>query len=224
MDIKLIDLMKAYQTSTDTIQVLKGIDLEIPSGSWMTITGPSGSGKTSLLRCLSGIERPDQGQMFVGTEDVMNYSEDEVRTLRRSSMGYIFQDFQLFSQFDVKTNVSIPLLPYESSSSVNQKALSVLEKVGLSHRIKHMPSQLSGGEKQRVAIARALINESKIILCDEPTGNLDMENRDRIMSLLKEIHSEGVTIILVTHDPELANYGDYFYEMRNGTLLSKIKN
>lgn len=218
MHIKLQNVSKSYQSGTESIHVLKDIGFTIESGSWLTITGPSGSGKTTLMRLLSGIELADKGQITLGELDAMIATEEERRSFRRDFVGYIFQDFQLFDQFDVLTNVMIPLLPYKSKVEVERKAKEILEMVGLHHRLKHMPSQISGGEKQRTAIARALMNDPQLILCDEPTGNLDLENRNHIMSILQGIHQKGVTIVLVTHDPELAKYGDMRFEMRDGKV------
>ena len=218
MHIKLQNVSKSYQSGTESIHVLKEIGFTIESGSWLTITGPSGSGKTTLMRLLSGIELADKGQITLGELDAMIATEEERRSFRRDFVGYIFQDFQLFDQFDVLTNVMIPLLPYKSKVEVEKKAKEILEMVGLHHRLKHMPSQISGGEKQRTAIARALMNDPQLILCDEPTGNLDLENRNQIISILQGIHQKGVTIVLVTHDPELAKYGDMRFEMRDGKV------
>lgn len=218
MHIKLQNVSKSYQSGTESIHVLKEIGFTIESGSWLTITGPSGSGKTTLMRLLSGIELADKGQITLGELDAMIATEEERRSFRRDFVGYIFQDFQLFDQFDVLTNVMIPLLPYKSKVEVERKAKEILEMVGLHHRLKHMPSQISGGEKQRTAIARALMNDPQLILCDEPTGNLDLENRNQIISILQGIHQKGVTIVLVTHDPELAKYGDMRFEMRDGKV------
>ena len=222
MQIQLHNMSKSYHTGIESIRVLKEIELFIESGSWLTITGPSGSGKTTLMRCLSGIERADSGQVLIGDLDAMKATEEERRLFRRENVGYIFQDFQLFEQFDVLTNVMIPLLPYHSKEIVQKKAEHFLESVGLSHRKNHMPSQLSGGEKQRTAIARALMNDPRLILCDEPTGNLDLANRNQIMKILQEINQKGVTIVLVTHDLELATYGHAQFEMRDGLLFEKV--
>lgn len=221
MFIEIHNMSKTYHTGIESIHVLKEIELSIESGSWLTITGPSGSGKTTLMRCLSGIERADSGQVFLGELNAMKATEEERRSFRRKNVGYVFQDFQLFDQFDVLTNVMIPLLPYHPKEVVEEKAKQLLESVGLLPRKNHMPSQISGGEKQRTAIARALMNDPQLILCDEPTGNLDLGNRDQIMKILQEIHQKGVTIVLVTHDPELATYGDLQYEMRDGHLFEK---
>lgn len=205
----------------ESIHVLKNLHITIESGNWLTITGPSGSGKTTLLRCISAIEQVDSGKVEIGELDMMNASEEERRRFRRKHTGYIFQDYQLFDQFDVLTNVMIPLLPYEPRKIVEEKAIQLLDTVGLLPRKSHMPAQLSGGEKQRTAIARALMNDPQLILCDEPTGNLDMNNRNHIMKILKEIHRQGATIVFVTHDQELAAVGDVHFEMRDGLLQIK---
>jgi len=221
MQIKLHNVNKSYASGVETIHVLREMSFTIDGGKWLTITGPSGSGKTTLLRCISAIELVNDGEVVVGELQANTATEDERRRFRRDNIGYIFQDFQLFDQFDVLTNVMIPQLPDKSRDEAEAKARELLEMVGLTDRIHHMPSQISGGEKQRTAIARALMNDPKLMLCDEPTGSLDIENRDQILSILEEIHDNGVTIVLVTHDPELARYGDIRYELRDGQVFEK---
>ncbi|SEN62736.1 putative ABC transport system ATP-binding protein [Amphibacillus marinus] len=219
MQINLAGISKSYQTNVEVIKALDNINLTVEGGSWLTITGPSGSGKTTLLRCLSSIEQPDVGTLTIGELDVMQSTDEERRTFRRENLGYVFQDFQLFDQFDVLTNVMIPLLPYQPRLVIEKRALELLKLVNLSDRSRHVPSQLSGGEKQRTAIARALLNKPNIILCDEPTGNLDGENRNQIVKILQDINSQGVSIILVTHDPELAKYGNKKFVLNGGKLI-----
>lgn len=219
--IELHDVNKTYHTGVESIHVLKTINLTIESGKWLTITGASGSGKTTLLRCLSALEKADMGEIILGELNTGTASEEEKRKYRRNNIGYIFQDFQLFEQFDVLTNVMIPRLPDKTKKEAEERAKQLLEIVGLSDRKYHMPSQISGGEKQRTAIARALMNDPQLLLCDEPTGNLDVDNRDMIMNILKEINQNGVTVVLVTHDLELAKFGDFQRELRNGQILDK---
>lgn len=221
MHMTLEKVHKSYKTKVDSIHVLREINCSIEAGEWLTITGPSGSGKTTLLRCLSAIELVDEGNITIGDLELETASEDERRRFRRESIGYIFQDFQLFDQFDVLTNVIIPQLPDHDRGELEKRAKELLDLVGLTERLHHMPTQLSGGEKQRVAIARALMNDPQILLCDEPTGSLDVENRDQIIQTLQEIHARGVTIILVTHDPQLGEFGDTMYELRAGELTRK---
>lgn len=218
MHMTLEKVHKSYETNVDHIHVLREINCSIEAGEWLTITGPSGSGKTTLLRCLSAIELVDEGNITIGDLQLKTASEDERRNFRRENIGYIFQDFQLFDQFDVLTNVIIPQLPDHDRGELEKRAKELIELVGLTKRLHHMPTQLSGGEKQRVAIARALMNDPQILLCDEPTGSLDVENRNQIIQTLQEIHARGVTIILVTHDPELGKFGDTMYELRAGEL------
>lgn len=221
MKIEVKNINKSYETNTDTIHVLKEITCTIQSGEWLTITGPSGSGKTTLLRCLSGIEVVDNGMIKVSDMIYNEVSDEKRRKFRRDYIGYIFQDFQLFDQFDVLTNVVIPQIPDKDRKSLEAYGKKRLASVGLSERIHHMTDQLSGGEKQRVAIARALMNNPQIILCDEPTGSLDIDNRNHIINILQQIHQKGVTIIFVTHDNELASIGDTHYELRDGLLVKK---
>ncbi|GAA0466323.1 ABC transporter ATP-binding protein [Alkalibacillus silvisoli] len=221
MLIKIKNVTKSYQINKENVHVLKGIDFEVASGDWLTITGPSGSGKTTLLKVLSGIEQPDEGSIMIGDFHISEGEEEEKRNFRRSNIGYIFQDFKLFEQFNLLLNVMIPLLPYEKKEQIEKNAKEILGKVNLSHREKHQPALVSGGEKQRTAIARSLINRPNILLCDEPTGNLDVESRNHVMSILKDLQKEGITIILVTHDTELSTYGDHLFEMRDGLLTRK---
>lgn len=219
--IKIKNVTKSYQLNKEKVHVLKGIDFEVESGDWLTITGPSGSGKTTLLKVLSGIEQPDEGSIMIGDFHISEGSEEERRNFRRDNIGYIFQDFQLFEQFNLLLNVMIPLLPYEKKEQIEKKAKEILANVNLSHREKHRPAMVSGGEKQRTAIARSLINRPNILLCDEPTGNLDVDSRNHVMSILKDLQKEEITIILVTHDTELSTYGNHLFEMRDGLLTRK---
>ncbi|MED4130612.1 ABC transporter ATP-binding protein [Shouchella miscanthi] len=224
--LQLRDMKKRYKSATETIEILAGITISIEKGQWITLTGPSGSGKTTFLKCLSGIEPIDEGDILFEDISVSKATEEEKRTFRREKLGYIFQDYKLFDQFDALTNVFIPLLPFEEQHVLEKRANELLEKVGLGHRTTHLPSQLSGGEKQRVGIARALMNHPSLLICDEPTGNLDNASRNAIMGLLKTLHQEGTTIILVTHDTGLAAYGDRLIEMKDGYVYSSevIKN
>ncbi len=219
--IKINNVAKSYQINKENVHVLKGIDFEVASGDWLTITGPSGSGKTTLLKVLSGIERPDEGSIMIGDFHISEGEEEKKRDFRRNNIGYIFQDFKLFEQFNILLNVMIPLLPYEKKEQIENNAKEILAKVNLSHREKHQPAMVSGGEKQRTAIARSLMNRPNILLCDEPTGNLDVDSRNHVMSILKDLHKEGITIILVTHDTELSTYGNHLFEMRDGLLTRK---
>ncbi|WP_091775125.1 ABC transporter ATP-binding protein [Piscibacillus halophilus] len=221
MLIKIKNVTKSYQLNKEKVHVLRGIDFEVASGDWLTITGPSGSGKTTLLKVLSGIEQPDEGSIMIGDFHISEGSEEERRNFRRDNIGYIFQDFQLFEQFNLLLNVMIPLLPYEKKEQIEKKAKEILANVNLSHREKHRPAMVSGGEKQRTAIARSLINRPNILLCDEPTGNLDVDSRNHVMSILKDLQKEEITIILVTHDTELSTYGNHLFEMRDGLLTRK---
>ncbi|MCZ0701930.1 ABC-type lipoprotein export system ATPase subunit [Natronobacillus azotifigens] len=218
MNIQLNNVKKSYQTEQETIHVLKNVNVELESGCWLTITGPSGSGKTTLMRCLSGLESVDQGSILLGDFEMSKEKEEKTRAFRREHIGYVFQDFQLFDQFNLLTNVMVPLLPYEKKSVIEQKAKQLIEQFGLSERMYHKPSQLSGGEKQRTAIVRALMNDPKLLICDEPTGNLDVNSRDQTMKVLKDIQQQGVTIILVTHDLELTSYSDVHAMMRDGQV------
>ncbi|MFA9560237.1 ABC transporter ATP-binding protein [Evansella sp. AB-rgal1] len=219
MKIKLTDVNKTYKTGAENLHILKNINLSMESGEWLTILGPSGSGKSTLIQCIAGINRADQGSEIVLDDlPIMVATEEEILTFRRNNIGFIYQDYRLFEQFDALTNVILPLVPYIDKSYLLKKGKELLKDVGLTERIYHMPSQLSGGEKQRVAIARALINDPSLIICDEPTGNLDETNRNNIMNLLQDLHIKGKSIILVTHDHDILSYGNTLVLLKHCNL------
>lgn len=200
------------------VLALKDVSLEIDKGNWVSILGPSGSGKTTLLNVISGKQPLNSGTCTVDGKTFNTLSEDERQDFRRNTIGFIFQNYRLFNQYTVLENVMLPQLPYQSRNTLETEAIKLLEKVGLNHRVNHLPEQLSGGEKQRVAIARALLNKPKILLCDEPTGNLDIENRDNILSIFSQLNEEGITIVTVTHDHEVAEKSNHQYFLRDGII------
>lgn len=202
------NLSKTYETSAETIDVLQDISFQMEHGDWLTIIGPSGSGKSTLLHCIAGIITTNTGDILYDEFNIGTVPDEVKRTFRREKLGFIYQDYRLFRQFDTLTNVMLPLMPYQTNRVLKNKAINLLQQVGLGDRLQSMPSQLSGGEKQRVAIARALINDPQYLICDEPTGNLDVGNRDKIIELLQDIHRNGTSIILVTHDLELMELGN----------------
>ncbi|HEU5139983.1 MAG TPA: ABC transporter ATP-binding protein [Bacillales bacterium] len=218
MSIILKDVTKSYGPVEHPIYALNHVNLGIRRGEWVSILGPSGSGKTTLLNCVGGMDRPDEGTIENSGQGLSALSAKEMQVYRRKTIGYIFQDFRLLDQYTVLDNVMLPQIPYKPLEEVKEKAVSVLEEFEMDHRMKHLPGQLSGGEKQRTAIARALLNEPTLLLCDEPTGNLDKENRDRILGVLKRLQGDGRTILLVTHDPEVAEVGDRECFLRDGVL------
>lgn len=206
----------------ESVQALNDIELNIEKGEWVNILGPSGSGKTTLLNLIGGMVIPSSGAVEINGRNLAEYKEDEIQEYRRSKIGYIFQDFKLFDQFTVLENVMLPALPYEKKKKIEEKAISILDQLQMSHRVSARPGQLSGGEKQRTAIARALVMEPEILLCDEPTGNLDEENRENILQVLSTLYNKGMTILLVTHDLEVAKWGSKEIYIRNGKIQKMI--
>jgi len=198
-------LYKGYQLGAVQLQVLRGIDLTIKAGEYVAIMGPSGSGKSTLLNMIGCLDRPTSGQYFLGGKDVSILSDDELSLIRGKRIGFIFQSYNLIGQLNVIENVELPMYyqgyPEEKSAD---RARELAAMVGLGDRLKHRPAELSGGEQQRVAIARALANDPLVILADEPTGNLDSESGSEIMNILVGLHRKGKTLIIVTHDENIA--------------------
>lgn len=198
------------------VKALDNINLNIYKGEWLAIMGPSGSGKSTLLNILSLMDNPSSGKYILDNEDLEQINEERKITLRREKIGLIFQQFHLIPYLSALENVM--LSQYYHSSVDEEDAKAVLEKVGLSHRLSHLPSQLSGGEQQRVCIARALINNPEILLADEPTGNLDEANEKIVLEILQKLKNEGKTIVLITHNPELAKFADRTLILQHGVL------
>lgn len=198
------------------VKALDNINLNIYKGEWLAIMGPSGSGKSTLLNILSLMDNPSSGKYILDNEDLEQINEEQKITLRREKIGLIFQQFHLIPYLSALENVM--LSQYYHSSVDEEDAKAVLEKVGLSHRLSHLPSQLSGGEQQRVCIARALINNPEILLADEPTGNLDEANEKIVLETLQKLKNEGKTIVLITHNPELAKFTDRTLILQHGVL------
>ncbi|EAI9402765.1 ABC transporter ATP-binding protein [Campylobacter coli] len=198
------------------VKALDNINLNIYKGEWLAIMGPSGSGKSTLLNILSLMDDPSSGKYILDNEDLEQINEEQKITLRREKIGLIFQQFHLIPYLSALENVM--LSQYYHSSVDEEDAKMVLEKVGLSHRLSHLPSQLSGGEQQRVCIARALINNPEILLADEPTGNLDEANEKIVLQTLQKLKNEGKTIVLITHNPELAKFADRTLILQHGVL------
>lgn len=198
------------------VKALDNINLNIYKGEWLAIMGPSGSGKSTLLNILSLMDDPSSGKYILDNEDLEQINEEQKITLRREKIGLIFQQFHLIPYLSALENVM--LSQYYHSSVDEEDAKAVLEKVGLSHRLSHLPSQLSGGEQQRVCIARALINNPEILLADEPTGNLDEANEKIVLQTLQKLKNEGKTIVLISHNPELAKFADRTLILQHGVL------
>jgi len=212
------DLSKKY----GDLEVVKGVSLSIDAGEFACLVGKSGCGKTTLLSLLSGLEKPTKGRVILNGKEINGASEDTLALFRRENVGFIFQSFNLIPTLSAWENVALPLFPLKMTSEERQRrATELLEKMELGHRIEHLPSALSGGEKQRVAIARALINNPKIIFADEPTGNLDSSTGEAIMGILNKLHKEeGVAILMVTHEDELAKTANRLIRMKDGEIMS----
>ena len=219
MTIEVANLSVTYN---EEVVALNDMNLNISKEDWLTILGPSGSGKTTLLNIIAGLLRDFSGSITVEENDLSALSEEEIQTYRREHIGYIFQDYRLFQQYTVLENIIMPFIPYQQKNELIEKALKVIDDIGLTHRKDALPGELSGGEKQRTAIARAILNEPSIILCDEPTGNLDEKNRDNILKLLKKENDKGTTIILVTHDSQIVEWGNRTVQLRDGKLLEEV--
>ncbi|MCX5706081.1 MAG: ABC transporter ATP-binding protein [Candidatus Omnitrophica bacterium] len=216
---------KVYNDGKKDLAVLKGIDLKIEEGRFAAIVGPSGAGKSTLLHILGGLDSPTQGKVFFQSKDIYNLSDPGLAKIRNQKIGFVFQFYHLLSEFTVLENVMIPALISAQSTShslqFREKAMELLIQMGLSERVSHFPNQLSGGEKQRVAIARALINNPCLLLCDEPTGNLDSKSGEDIISLIKNISLKNqMTVVLVTHNLELSKLADKVYYLRDGILIN----
>jgi putative ABC transport system ATP-binding protein len=212
------DLSKKY----GDLEVVKGVSITVNEGEFVCLVGKSGCGKTTLLSLLSGLEKPTQGKVNLDGRDITSSSEDELALFRRDNVGFIFQSFNLIPTLSAWENVALPLFPLKMTNEERRKrATELLNRMELGHRIEHLPSALSGGEKQRVAIARALINNPKIIFADEPTGNLDSSTGEAIMDILNKLHrDEGVAILMVTHEAELAKAANRLIRMKDGEVVS----
>lgn len=215
--IQAINIHKSF----DTLEVLKGVDLQVSKGEIVSIVGPSGAGKTTLLQILGTLDKPNQGMVKVDGVDLSKMNESEQAAFRNKRIGFIFQFHQLLPEFTALENVMIPaLIANHDWKEIKHKAKELLNYLQLGERLEHKPSELSGGEKQRVAVARALINDPKIILADEPSGSLDSKNKEDLHKLLFDLRDKfGLTIVIVTHDKELAALSDRKIEMRDGLIL-----
>ena len=217
---KLTGVTKNYQKGRSTVAALRGVDLVIEDGEWLAIQGPTGHGKTTLLQILGGLDRPSAGVVDFDGRDLAQLRETEVTKVRAQSIGFIFQTFNLIPTLSAQENVETALVPlHVSAAARRQRAALALEAVGLGDRLRHVPGELSGGQQQRVAIARALVKEPKVLLADEPTGNLDEDTRDDIIGLLETMWRErGLTMVLVTHDSSIARRAQRIGVMKNGRL------
>ncbi|MEM4243960.1 MAG: ABC transporter ATP-binding protein [Candidatus Bathyarchaeia archaeon] len=219
--VYLSDLCKKYQIGDVEIEVLKGVNLSVPRGQFVVICGPSGSGKTTLLNIISGIDRPTSGQVTVLGQDLALQDEDFLAEFRCMNVGFVFQSYNLVSTLTVAENIAFPMeWRRKPEAEIEKRVAELLDTVGLKYRANHFPAQLSGGEQQRVAFARALANDPPLILADEPTGNLDAKNAQKITQMLQMLKAQGKTFIVATHDPELLRLSDQMLLLEEGRLAS----
>lgn len=223
--ISIEDIRKIYVMGSEKVHALNGVSLNINRNEYVALMGPSGSGKSTLMNLLGLLDTPTDGSYDLNGEVVSQMTDNELAVVRNKEIGFIFQTFNLLPRLTALDNVALPLV-YSGLSKKrrNEKAESVLESVGLGDRIDHKPNELSGGQRQRVAIARALVNDPSIILADEPTGNLDTKTSIEIMSIMEDIHNKGNTIILVTHEPDIALHAHRIVRLRDGVLESDLLN
>lgn len=221
--VEIRELTKVYVRGKERIEVLHGINLDIPSGDFVALMGPSGSGKTTLLNLIGGLDSPTSGLLKVQNQRIDDLGSDELAAWRANTVGFIFQSYNLMPVLTAQKNVELPLLLHDMSGSERSRRASVaLELVGLGDRNKHKPNELSGGQQQRVAIARALVSDPSILICDEPTGDLDRKTADEVLTLLQELNRDfGKTIVMVTHDPKAAEYAKRTVHLDKGTLVDE---
>lgn len=223
--IKIKNIKRDFILGNEIVYVLKGIDLKINKGEYVALMGPSGSGKSTLMNLLGCLDTPTSGQYILNGKDVSQMKDDELAGIRNKEIGFVFQTFNLLPRTTALDNVALPMI-YAGHSKADRKARAeeVLTQVGLADRMDHQPNQLSGGQRQRVAVARALVNHPSIILADEPTGNLDSKTSEEIMGLFNEIHALGNTVILVTHEEEIAKHAHRIIRLRDGLIESDNTN
>ena len=219
--IDLKNIIRNFQLGSQTVHVLKGIDLTIKKGEYVALMGPSGSGKSTLMNLLGCLDTPTSGSYMIANRDVSKMNDNQLADVRNKEIGFVFQTFNLIPRQTALQNVALPLVyAGEKKEQRISRAKKVLDEVGLSDRITHKPNQLSGGQRQRVAIARALVNSPSLILADEPTGNLDSSTSNEIMKLFEEIHKNGNTLIIVTHEEEIAQHANRIIRLKDGEIES----
>ncbi|MFL2100675.1 ABC transporter ATP-binding protein [Desemzia sp. FAM 23989] len=217
--IEIKGITKTYYTGGESLTALNKIDLRIEKGEFTSIMGPSGSGKSTMMNILGLLDRFDAGTYFLNGQDVSNLSDNESALVRNKEIGFIFQSFNLMPRMTILENVELPMV-YANipKKERRERALKALDRVGLSDRVKHRPNEISGGQKQRVAIARAIVNQPSVLMADEPTGNLDSKTTLEIMRIFQEINAEGTTVVMVTHEPEVAEYTKRMVLFRDGEI------
>jgi putative ABC transport system ATP-binding protein len=221
--VKLMDVHKTYRTGDVDVHAVRGVSLEIKKGEFVALMGASGSGKSTLMNILGCLDRPTAGRYILDEADVSELNRDQLADIRNRKLGFVFQNFNLLPRTSARENVELPLLygdHHLTNTQLRERSDRVLESVGLGGREDHHPSQLSGGQQQRVAIARALINDPEVILADEPTGNLDSRTSVEIMGIFQHLNDRGITIIMVTHEPDIASYARRNVVMRDGVVMN----
>jgi putative ABC transport system ATP-binding protein len=224
--VRVLDLEKDYFLESVTVHALRGVSISVEEGDFVALMGPSGSGKSTLLNLLGCLDRPTYGHYYLDEQDVSEMDDDQLSEVRSRYLGFIFQSYNLLPQYTVVENIEVPLL-YQGSrltEATRERCVQLAGLVGLGDRLDHRPMQLSGGQQQRVAIARALVNNPHVILADEPTGNLDSRTSDEIMGLLTELNAAGKTIIMVTHENDIAAWAKRVIRMRDGAIESDVRN
>lgn len=222
--IKIENIKKVFRTEDVETWALREVSLEVKAGEFVAIMGPSGCGKSTLLNILGLLSSPSEGTYMLDGKDVSTLSESDRIKLRKGALGFVFQSFNLIDELNVSENIELPLLYMGASAKERKEAVkAVIDRVAMGHRAKHFPAQLSGGQQQRVAIARAVISNPKLILADEPTGNLDSKNGREVMELLKELHREGTTIVMVTHSQRDASYADRVVNLFDGQIVNEVE-
>jgi putative ABC transport system ATP-binding protein len=222
---RLVDIEKNYVLKSETVRALRGVSFDVPVGDFVAIMGPSGSGKSTLLNLLGCLDKPSAGSFFLGEDDVARMNDNQLAFIRATRIGFVFQSYNLIQQYTVLENIEVPLL-YQGNlnSKSRQRCRELAEMVGLAERLGHRPTQLSGGQQQRVAIARSLANDPYFILADEATGNLDSVTTEEILCLFQKLNDEGRTIIMVTHEDEVAAHAKRVVRLKDGMLQSDIVN
>lgn len=220
--LKLHNLSRVYQTDDIETVALNNVNIEIAQGEFVAIMGPSGCGKSTLLNTIGMLDSPSSGHYYFNGEQTAGYSEAQLATIRKKNIGFIFQNFNLIDELTVAENIELALLYHNiPAAERKQRVAKVMDKVGIAHRAKHMPSQLSGGQQQRVAVARAVVGDQKMILADEPTGNLDSGHGQEVMEMLQALNNEGTTIVMVTHSPAHADYARRTINLFDGHVVTE---